>query len=279
MKKFFLYLILAFAVYACRRPQVEFHPAKNAHIIIMGNTFADRMQYFGQFEAALYHNFPDHNLVIRNLGWSGDEPNLQPRPLNFGTVHKHLAHQKADIIFLCFGMNESFKGRDSVEAYKSSLSKYCKDLLAEKFNGNSAPQLILVSPIAHEDVGGDYPNPAEHNKNLELYTTAMKNVAAQLNIGFIDLFAPSLEGMKASAQEHITINGIHLNNKGYEEAAKWMTAALGLDYDSRSTPELKRLAEIKNQHFFYRWRAVNGEYIYGRRREPFGVISYPPEIK
>src|SRR5204863_1786305 len=31
--------------------------------------------------------------------------------------------------------------------------------------------------------------------------------------------------------------------------------------------------------FFLRWRAVNGEYIYGRRKEPFGVVNFPGEMK
>ena len=175
-------------------------------------------------------------------------------------------------------MNESFKGKDSIDAYKSSLTKYCNDLLAEKFNGKTAPQLILVSPIAHEKVGGDYPDPTQHNINLELYTAAMKDVASQLNIGFIDLFAPSMDAMKDTTAQ-ITINGIHLNDEGYSLAAKWMTDALGFKYEPDAKNTLRKLAQIKNQHFFYHWRAVNGEYIYGRRREPFGVISYPPEMK
>lgn len=274
--------ILFFSIvllFGCHRTEVNFKPAEGAHIIIMGNTFADRMQYFGYFEAALHNNFPTHNLVIRNLGWSGDEPYLQPRPLNFGSIHQHLRHQNADIIFLCFGMNESFKGKDSLDSYKSNLGKYCRDLLAEKYNGKSAPQLILVSPIAHENIGGSYPDPSEHNKDLQMYTDGMREVAEQTDIGFIDLFTPSTKRMNADNENKITINGIHLTEEGYSDAAEWMTDALGLKYDRSLTHDLKKLAEFKNKHFFYRWRAVNGEYIYGRRKEPFGVVSFPSEMK
>src|SRR5690349_14497921 len=76
------------------------------HVTFVGNTFAERMVQFGYFEALLQSRFSDHKLVIRNLGWSADTPSLQPRPLNFGDVHTHLANQEADVIFLCFGMNE-----------------------------------------------------------------------------------------------------------------------------------------------------------------------------
>lgn len=276
MKHIFIAFSILIILSSCKHSAVKFDPPQNAHIAFIGNTFADRMQYYGYFEAALYDNFPGRNLVIRNMGWSGDEPYLQPRPLNFGSTGEHLAAQKADIIFACYGMNESFKGPDSLQAFKTSLDKYCKELLSHKYNDSTPPQVILVSPIAHEDIGGHYPGPGEHNKNLELYTGAMKEVADQNKIGFIDLFHPSYERMQKN--DHITINGIHLNSEGYNAAAKWMCDALGLAYKNNLST-LKKLAEIKNQHFFYRWRAVNGEYIYGRRQKPFGVISYPPEMK
>ena len=50
-------------------------------------------------------------------------------------------------------------------------------------------------------------------------------------------------------------------------------------------PKLRQLealrAEIreKNQQFFYRWRPLNAEYVVGRRVEPFGSISFPPEMR
>lgn len=46
--------------------------------------------------------------------------------------------------------------------------------------------------------------------------------------------------------------------------------------------ELERLVKTinyKNQLWFYRYRAVNGEYIYGRRKEPFGVHNFPGEMR
>ncbi len=35
----------------------------------------------------------------------------------------------------------------------------------------------------------------------------------------------------------------------------------------------------KEKQFFYRRRAVNGEYIFGRRKGPFGVINFPEEMR
>src|SRR5206468_1395440 len=43
------------------------------HICIIGNTLADRMQHDGWLETLLQARFPKHELVVRNLGFSGDE--------------------------------------------------------------------------------------------------------------------------------------------------------------------------------------------------------------
>jgi hypothetical protein len=39
------------------------------------------------------------------------------------------------------------------------------------------------------------------------------------------------------------------------------------------------LVDEKNQWFFYKYHAVNGEYIYGRRAKPFGVVNFPVEME
>ena len=48
---------------------------------------------------------------------------------------------------------------------------------------------------------------------------------------------------------------------------------------SAAVEELRETIVDKNQQFYYRFRAVNGEYIYGRRKNPFGTKSFPPEMK
>src|SRR6185503_20659106 len=79
-------------------------------VVLIGNTLAERMQYFNHFETLLMLRFPELQLRVRNLGWSGDALTLQPRPLNFGDASKHLQQQKADVILAFFGASESFAG-------------------------------------------------------------------------------------------------------------------------------------------------------------------------
>ena len=57
--------------------------SKGDRIILIGNTLAERMQYFGNFETLLQSPFPDLNLVVHDLGWSADEITLRPRSAGF----------------------------------------------------------------------------------------------------------------------------------------------------------------------------------------------------
>ena len=58
-------------------PQLKLQ--KGDHVVLIGNTLAERMQYFGNFETNLHSRFPELELVVRNLGWSADEVALRPR--------------------------------------------------------------------------------------------------------------------------------------------------------------------------------------------------------
>ncbi len=261
---------------------------KGDAIALIGNTLAERMQYFNHFEALLMLRFPDLQLRVRNLGWSGDALTLQPRPLNFGDASKHLQQQKADVILAFFGASESFGGEAGVAQFERDLETYLRTHAAATYNGKTPPRLALVSPIAHEaltqlvhvDVEG-------RNKELERYTAAMRAVAGREKVAFVDLFTPTREAMQRAVTP-LTDNGIHLNEAGDTIVADLLMEGLGFMAPSTAAatgPKLRQLealrAEIrdKNQQFFYRWRPLNAEYVVGRRVEPFGSISFPPEMR
>jgi hypothetical protein len=256
-------------------------------VVLVGNTLAERMQVYGHFETLLMARFPDLKLTVRNLGWSGDTTTLQPRPLNFGSAPTHLYKQKADVILAFFGLNESFDGEAGLARFEQDLDEYLRAHLAAKYNGRSAPRLALVSPIAHERLARLPRVDAEaRNQDLARYTDAMRRVAAARGVVFVDLYAPTRAAM-AQAAAPLTINGIHVNEDGDRLVARLLVAALGYAPGLRAAApaEVKRLDALralihdKNQQFFYRWRPVNGEYVYGRRHEPFGSVNFPAEMQ
>lgn len=285
-KSLYVYgLVLAlFSLLSCgQRDRVTpLSPEPNSHIVVIGNSFGVGLQEHNYFETLLHMSFPERRIQMRNLAWSADEVSLRPRPLNFGTLDEHLHQQEADIVFVCFGLNEAFKGRDSLDNFQRDLRGFLSHLQQQQYNGKEAPQVILVSPIAHEDLGGLLPDPADHNKNLSAYTEGMREVARELGISFIDLYAPTRDLMKRSDQP-LTTNGIHLNDVGYREVSGIMAAALGFPVSVwKEDPHAMRLKELvkkKNQHFFYRFKAQNGEYIYGRRKDWAGGEALPAELQ
>src|SRR5437879_227540 len=78
------------------------------HICIIGNTLADRMQHDGWLETYIQSRFPKHDLVFRNLGFSGDELTIRLRSADFGSPDQWLRKNKSDVVFAFFGYNESF---------------------------------------------------------------------------------------------------------------------------------------------------------------------------
>lgn len=257
-------------------------------IALVGNTLAERQQLFNHFETQLVTRFPEHDLVVRNLGWSADTLTLQPRPLNFGDAATHLTRQQADVIVAFFGVNESFEGDAGLATFARDLDAYLAAHQKARYNGTAAPRLVLVSPIAHERLARlVHVDVDERNRLLALYTDAMRRVAADRGVVFVDLFTPT-RGAMAGATRPLTINGMHLDEHGDRVVAGLLLEAFGppaADVRVAQGPELARLDALrerirdKNQQFFYRWRPVNAEYIVGRRVEPFGAVNFPGEMQ
>jgi putative heme-binding domain-containing protein len=251
------------------RPTLELR--RGDHICLIGNTLADRMQHDGWLETYLHSRFAEHDLVFRNLGFSADDLTLRLRSENFGSPDQWLTDTKADVIFAFFGYNESFAGKEGLARFKTDLGDFITHTQGQKYNGKSAPRLVLFSPIAHEDhKSPNLPDGKENNTRLELYSAAMADVAAAKGIVFVDLFHPTLR-LYAAATRPLTINGIHLTEEGNHRLAQTIDRALFADEPAskRSAAGLEKLRQAvleKNFYWFNRYRTVDGYSIYGGRR-------------
>ncbi len=243
-------------------------------ISLIGNALADRMQHHGWLETYLQSRFPKHNLAFRNLGFTGDEVAFRLRSANFGSPDKWLTDTKTDVVFAFFGYNESFGGDAGLPKFKANLDSFVKHTLKQKYNGKSAPRLVLFSPIAHEDLHDrNLPDGAENNKRLEKYTAAMAEVARANQVPFVDLFRPML-ALYTKPQPHaarLTINGVHLNVYGDEQVARIIDRALFKGPEPHRPPELlakiRRAVLDRNFYWFNRYRTVDGYSIFGGRAD------------
>lgn len=251
--------------------------SKGARIALVGNTLIERAQFFGYFESMLHQRYPEHELVIRNLGWAADTPDLQPRPANFADQEQHLTHEKADIIFAAYGFNESFAGTEGVEAWKTTLSGWLKNLKSKAYNGTNAPRIVLISPIACEDIKG-VSAAAENNSNVSLYVQAMQEVAVEHNVGFADVFSDTLKAM-SDPETDLTLNGVHLLEEGYEVFGRVLYRQV-FDEDASAVNQKLRASIIdKNRHYFRRYRPLNTFYYTGGRRKSYGYLDFLPAMK
>lgn len=274
---------------------------KGDQIAIIGNTLADRLQHYGHLEATLHYRFPEHNLVVRDLGFSGDTLTERPRSDNFGSPDEWLTKVKADVVFAFFGYNESYAGEAGLPQFRKDLEAFIDQTLGQKYNGESAPRLVLFSPIAFEDLKWPHlPDGKVQNKNLELYTAAMAKVAAEKKVPIVDLFHHSKEAMKlvtfdASPLRNLegqkrdrfgieypkvwkdgtlaffplTINGVHVTEFGSSMVAISLDGQLfdrnAPQPDQQKIDRIRETVLAKNHIWHNVYRATDGYSVFGGR--------------
>ncbi|MEC9002274.1 MAG: PVC-type heme-binding CxxCH protein [Planctomycetota bacterium] len=255
--------------------------SKGNRIAYIGNAMADRMQHHAWLETYIHAMHPEHQLVFRNLGFTGDEVKTRPRSASFGSPDQWLTKVQADIVFGFFGYNEALRGEAGLPGFTKDLGDMIDGMKAQKYNGKAAPQLVLFSPIAHENLHSPHlPDGTANNKNLELYTAAMAKVCQQKGVPFVDLFHSSQQ-LYQDAKPALTMNGIHLLEHGNQAVAQSAISALfpSADRVSQDDRELERIRQIildKNLFWFNRYRVVDGYNVFGGRSKLswFGQSNY-----
>ena len=250
---------------------------KKATIAFIGNTQLDRTRHFGYLETAIHQAHPGYEFVVRNLCWPGDTPSIQPRPMNFAGLEQHLTRIKADVILASFGFNESFAGESGLDQFRQSLSSYVARLRSLAFNGDSAPQVILISPTANENIPGV--SAADlNNEHLRAYTDAIREIAQEQEIGFVDVFDATELAVLAD-DSRLTINGSHLNDAGYKVFAESVFRNLFEQEFPELNEALRQLVMDKNRQFFRRYRPANTFYYTGGRNKSYGYLDFLPAMK
>ncbi|MBT6957467.1 MAG: SGNH/GDSL hydrolase family protein, partial [Opitutae bacterium] len=239
---------------------------KGAHVVILGNTLAERMQHHGWLETYAQAAFTGQELVFRNHGFSGDRVDNRPRNRGFIDPHTYLEISKADVILTFFGSNAAWDNNPG--NYKNALSKWIDDTRTKKYNGKSAPTIVLFSPIAHEDLKSpNFPNGKDQNGRLEQITKVTADVAKEKKVEFVNLFSASQQ-LFANAKNPLTNNGIFLSNEGNKILSQFIFKSLfGKDAPVKSKHLDKINAAVldKNWHWFNRYRATDGNDVWGGR--------------
>lgn len=302
MRRLAAFVLLCSAVFSiCAADKLEL--ADGDRVVLLGNTFVERDVQYGYLETALTLAYKDKNITFRNLGWSGDTVWGHARA-GFGSTQdgynnmiKQVKDAKPSALLLFYGMSESFDGESGLAPFIAQYEKLLNDIADTK------AKLVIVSPIRHEKLGGALPDADAHNAKLQIYVSALKDLAAKRGTIFADLFQYSQK--KGGPY---TDNGIHLNERGNAFYALFlanglksgnMTEEFSLaDGPSKigkvdgpitlirpkleATPapqndkaqdpleKLRTTIIEKNTLFFHRWRPQNDTYIFGFRKHEQG---------
>ncbi|MBV2226594.1 MAG: c-type cytochrome [Sphingobacterium mizutaii] len=281
---------------------------KDSRIVLVGNNLGSRMMEYGDFDTELQTRFPDYNLFIRNICSPGNTPGFRPHPSrnspwafpgaekfnpefdintgsegHFPTEDEWLIELNPDVILGFFGYNESFRGPEGIEDFKGEIAAFIDHTKSQDYNGGKGTTLVLISPIAFEDLTDkfDLPDGKEFNKNIQLYAAAMQQVAKDKNVPFLDVFDISQKWYEQSS-DYLTIDGSQLSEKAYEKFADYLVSSIfgkGEGKASSHKAEIKKAVLEKDWIWTQDFKIPNGVHAYGRRFNPFGPENYPFEIK
>jgi lysophospholipase L1-like esterase len=217
LKRNFLVLALVAATgLTWARPGLaaDFKVVDGDRVVLIGDTLIERDQKHGYLETLITAAHPDKSITFRNLGWSADTVRGLSRarfgPPEEGWQHliDHVIALKPTVLIVGYGMAESFDGEAGLPAFVSGLNALLDAVSPTK------ARVVLLSPVAHADMGRPLPDPTAHNTDLERYTDAIGMIAGERGARFIDLYHPWKELTSPDAQG-LTEDGIHLTDLGY----------------------------------------------------------------
>ncbi len=198
-------------------------------IALVGNSTAERMNLFGNFETLLHLRFPKEQLVFRNFARPADEVSNRQRGNDYYKLDDPLSLLARILICASSGSTSRSLVRTGVEKFKLDYEKLIEDYTKKypRDDAGSPPRFIIVSPLAVEASGDPLmPDAAKQNENLKLYRDAAKAVAEKLKLAFVELFDPTAALFNEQRGLQLTINGCHLNETGDRVIAEVMDKVL-----------------------------------------------------
>ncbi len=237
-------------------------------VVFLGGTFIEREQSYGYIETALTSRFADRDITFRNLGWSGDtvwgeaRSRFGPPAEGFAHLKQHVEALKPTVLFVNYGLNESFAGTKGLPNFEKGLNTLL-DVLDK-----TGARIVLITPRKLETLPPPLPNPDKANERLAAYVDVLKKAAASRGYRVVDLF----NDFPPNPNHLLTDNEVHLGAEGYKEAAQVILKSLGFGEASNSPglDALRQTINAKNELYFHRWRPQNETYLFGFRKHEQG---------
>jgi lysophospholipase L1-like esterase len=286
-----LYTSILVALACTQQPpakQKQFVFKDGDRIVWIGNTLVEREQRYGYWESALLVANQDKTITFRNLGWSGDtvfgdaRAGFDNAAKGFERLVSLTLELKPTVIFVSYGTNEAFEGKEGLAKFEKGLEKLL-DALAP-----ANARIVLFTPLPF-DTHTRFPEAMRRNDTLGQYRDVIQKVAENRKHYFADLFNHVIYGSKwlelslpkgtHPNKSPYTDNGLHLTDEGYELLAGDFVGLFGTSpakslaqhqVEISNIRKLSKAVVEKNQLFFYRWRPQNETYLFGFRKHEQG---------
>ncbi len=188
--------------------EMPFKLRRAERVVMLGAGYVERDANSGYLETLLSSRFYDSGATFRSLGWPGDTVNVHMRPRNFGSIQDHVTSLSPSLVFVAYGMNESFDGQPGLEPFREGYQT-----LLTMLQDEVGARTVLISPTPHQSNDSPIADAASLNDSLRRYTQVVGEIAEQNERPFVDLF----ESVGESDSELLAYsqNGSHLTPLGY----------------------------------------------------------------
>jgi putative heme-binding domain-containing protein len=241
-------------------------------IALVGNSTAEKMNLYGNFETLLHLRHPEKKLLVRNFARPADEVGNRQRPGNYDLLDDPLYNFSPDTVICFFGSNESYAGAGNVDSFKRAYESFLQQF-SERYTRDdtgSKVRFVLVTPIAFENTNDPLlPNAEKLNENLAVYSQAVIEIGKQKNIPVVDVFAKTKKAFDAEPKCQYTLKGFALVNQGEALLGSLLDEALfgkPLAVNSSQFAKVREMVNDKSWVHAQDYRMLNGWYVYGGRR-------------
>ena len=265
-------------------------------VVLLGSTFIERENTYGQIELALRLTHPELTFSFRNLGWSGDNVLGESRAY-FGPVQAGSNHLREYVnllqptkLLVSYGHNAAYEGLEQLEPFLKQYGALLNDLKAED------RQLIVLGLTPLEAIHRSPAEVAKLNAVRKEYNAAIQQLCEAEQLVFVNLFAEIPRLQRELRLEQITDNGLHYQTTGYAVVGEAVLESLGksllkqnelLPLDSQFQAVSRPLQEKivwKNELFFHRFRPQNETYLRGFRKHEQGqnakeIFEFDPLVE
>ena len=203
------------------------------------------MQYDGWLETLLHARFPKHELVIRNLGFSGDEIATRLRSKNFGTPdewlsgdgradrrlpgeplrgHQHQGRRHLRVLRLQRVVRRAGRAGRVQEGPRRLDHAHARAEVQRQVG--AARSCCSRRSRTRTSAIPTCPTARENNQRLALYTQAMAEVAKAHSVHVRRPVRAERAAVRRRRKAPLTINGVHLNSEGNRRIAEVIDRAL-----------------------------------------------------